>query len=58
MNTNFPAIWKCERLMVCNGRKQCVTHEVEVVLIGEHVGSEVAALRLDCVHVRHLKMDV
>lgn len=41
--------------MVGDGGEERVTHEVEVVLVGEHVGGEVAALRLQRVHVRHLK---
>lgn len=42
--TDFPAIWKRERLMVGDGRKQCVRHEVKVILVREHIPCEIAAL--------------
>lgn len=55
--TDLPAVREGERLVVRDGGEERVTHEVEVVLVGEHVGRQVAALRerLHRVHVRHLR---
>lgn len=43
--------------MISDGRKEGVTHKVEVVLVGEHVRRQIAALRerFHRVHVRHLQ---
>lgn len=42
--------------MAGDGGKESVTHEAEVILVGQHVGREVAALRkrLHRVHLRYL----
>lgn len=57
MFTDLPAVRECERLMTCDGGEQCIGHEVEVILISQHVPRKVAALRerLHRVHIRDLQ---